>query len=55
MSKAISDNSYVVKAEDWCPLMELSEKDTGDYPVNTFDAGHAEGWNACIDKITGES
>ena len=38
---------------DWCPLMELSEKDDGDYPVNTFDAGHAEGWNACIDEITG--
>lgn len=38
---------------DWCPLMDLPEKDNGDYPANTFDAGHAEGWNACIDEIAG--
>lgn len=38
---------------DWCPLMDLPEKDNGDYPANTFDAGHAEGWNDCIDEITG--
>lgn len=37
-----------------CPLMNLPEKDKGDYPANTFDAGHAEGWNACIDEITGD-
>lgn len=37
----------------WCPLVDLPEKDDGDYPANTFDAGHAEGWNACIDEITG--
>ena len=23
---------------DWCPLMDLPEKDNGDYPANTFDA-----------------
>lgn len=39
---------------DWCPLMDLPEKDNGDYPANTFDAGFAEGWNQCIDEITGE-
>lgn len=38
---------------DWCPLMDLPEKDNGDYPSNTFDAGFAEGWNQCIDEITG--
>lgn len=38
---------------DWCPLMDLPEKDNGDYPTNTFDAGFAEGWNQCIDEITG--
>lgn len=38
---------------DWCPLMDLPEKDNGDYPANTFDAGHADGWNDCIDEITG--
>ena len=38
---------------DWCPLMDLPEKDNGDYPANTSDAGFAEGWNQCIDEITG--
>lgn len=36
-----------------CPLMTLPEKDNGSYLVETFDAGYAEGWNACIDEITG--
>ena len=38
---------------DWCPLMDLPEKDNGDYPANTSDTGFAEGWNQCIDEITG--
>ena len=38
---------------DWCPLIDLPEKDNGDYPANTSDAGFAEGWNQCIDEITG--
>ena len=33
--------------------MDLPEKDNGDYPANTSDAGFAEGWNQCIDEITG--
>lgn len=36
-----------------CPLMDLPEKDTGTYPANTVDAGYAEGWNTCLDEITG--
>ncbi len=38
---------------DWCPLMDLPEKDNGDYPANASDAGFVEGWNQCIDEITG--
>lgn len=38
---------------DWCPLMDLPEKYNGDYPANTSDTGFAEGWNQCIDEITG--
>lgn len=38
---------------DWCPLMDLPKKDNGDYPANTSDAGFVEGWNQCIDEITG--
>lgn len=48
--KDIKDTSV---KPDWCPLMDLPEKDNGDYPSNTFDAGFAEGWNQCIDEITG--
>jgi hypothetical protein len=49
--KDIKDTSV---KPDWCPLMNLPEKDNGDYPANTFDAGFVEGWNQCIDEITGE-
>ena len=45
---------YRQSKPDWCPLMDLPEKDNGDYPANTFDAGFAEWWNQCIDEITGE-
>lgn len=38
-----------------CPLMDLPEKDMGTYPVNTVDAGYAEGWNTCLDEIMGET
>lgn len=48
--KDIKDTSV---KPDWCPLMDLPEKDNGDYPANTSDAGFVESWNQCIDKITG--
>lgn len=50
--KRIKDTSI---KPDWCPFMDLPEKDNGDYPANTSDAGFAEGWNQCIDEITGEN
>ena len=52
----ISAKYYKQKSKakpDWCPLMDLPKKDNGDYPANTSDAGFAEGWNQCIDEITG--
>ena len=52
-AKQIRGALYGVKKQDWCPLMDLPEKDNGDYPANTFDAGFVEGWNQCIDEITG--
>ena len=44
---------YRQSKPEWCPLMDLPEKDNGDYPANTFDAGFTEGRNQCIDEITG--
>ena len=49
--KDIKDTSV---KPDWCPLMDLPEKDNGDYPANTSDTGFLEGWNQCIDEITGD-
>lgn len=49
----INSDYHVKIIPDWCPLMDLPEKDNGDYPANTVDAGFAEGWNQCIDEITG--
>lgn len=44
---------YRQSKPDWCPLMDLPEKDNGDYPANTSDVGFVEGRNQCIDEITG--
>lgn len=49
----LKDIKDVSTKPDWCPLMNLPEKDNGDYPSNTFDAGFVEDWNQCIDEITG--
>lgn len=53
MKKIDCEYGYCQSKPDWCPLMDLPEKDNGDYPANTFDAGFVEGWNQCIDEITG--
>lgn len=43
---------------DWCPLVPLQEKITE--PIDADDVGKdysqgtMDGWNACIDAITGE-
>ena len=39
---------------DWCPLMDLPEKDNGDYQTNTSDDSFVEEWNQRIDEIVGE-
>ena len=54
--RLITEEHYDCESEskpDWCPLMDLPEKDNGDYPANTSDVGFTEGWNQCIDEITG--
>lgn len=34
---------YCQSKPDWCPLIDLPEKDNGDYPANTSDASFVEG------------
>ena len=53
MKKIDCEHGYCQGKPDWCPLMDLPEKDNGDYPTNTFDAGFVEGWNQCIDEVAG--
>lgn len=53
MKKIDCEYGYCQGKPDWCPLIDLPKKDNGDYPANTSDAGFVEGWNQCIDEITG--
>lgn len=40
---------------DWCPLRKLPEKKPEEVPVAYSHFGaYNDGWNACIDEITGE-
>ena len=40
---------------DWCPLKPLPEANTWDVTENGHVTEFAEGWNACLDEITGET
>lgn len=53
MKKIDCEYGYCQCKPEWCPLMDFPEKDNGNYPANTSDAGFADGWNQCIDEITG--
>lgn len=53
MKEIDCEYGYCQGKPDWCPLIDLPEKNNGDYPANTFDVGLAEGRNQCIDEITG--
>lgn len=56
--KDISDEEYLQKKPDWCPLLELPEKNPNNpelelgvhYTKNGYEI-YKSGWNACIDKI----
>jgi len=44
-----------IEKPSWCPLKNLPEpKDIG-YPNEDYDVGFADGWDACLDVITGET
>lgn len=39
----------------WCPLVPLPEKKPEEVPIAyTYFGAYNDGWNACIDAITGE-
>ena len=39
----------------WCPLRPLPETNTWDVTENGHVTEFAEGWNACLKEITGET
>ena len=53
-ARQIRGDLYGVKKQDWCPLKSLPEKMTGVAQTDHWNSIKA-GWNACIDKITGEN
>lgn len=38
---------------EWCPLMDLPEKSTAENDMTDYQCGMVDGWNQCIDEITG--
>lgn len=54
--RVVQDFDYdAVVHLDNCPLVPLPEKKESDTVMDhDIDFGMAEGWNACIDAITGE-
>lgn len=38
---------------DWCPLIPLPERHIAPKTATGYEIGYEEGWNDCLDKITG--
>ena len=38
-----------------CPLRPLPQRKEEGYPNDDYTIGKADGWNACLDEITGET
>ena len=51
----INSDYHVQIIPNWCPLKELPEKDREDHYPDEWEDGYADGWNACIDEITGRN
>ena len=54
----LSQNTYTLKRHEKCPLRELPERETGMPDADDLGAeyvmGTRDGWNAYLEKITGE-
>lgn len=50
---ATGEDANNVGKPDWCPLRELPERKETNYYMNNKGKGIVEGWNACLDEITG--
>lgn len=48
--KDIKDTSV---KPDWCPLKPLPEKNKAPKVASGYELGYEDGWNKCLDEITG--
>lgn len=51
MKKIDCEHGYCQGKPDWCPLMDLSEKDDFDDPYDEYYTGYRDGWNDCLREI----
>ena len=49
----LKDIKDVSTKPDWCPLKPLPEKSTAENDMTDYQCGMVDGWNQCIDEITG--
>ena len=49
------DIQWSFKRPAWCPLKPMPEKKEEGYPNDDYTIGKADGWNACLYEITGET
>ena len=54
MKKINYEYGYCQGKPDWCPLKPLPENDNFDDPYDEYYTGYRDGWNRCLEEITGE-
>lgn len=54
MKKIDCEYGYCQGKPDWCPLMDLPEKDDFDDLYDEYYTGYHDGWNRCLKEIAGE-
>ena len=54
MKKIDCEHGYCQGQPDWCPLMDLPEKDNFDDLYDEYYTGYRDGWNKCLEEIVGE-
>lgn len=53
MKKIDCEYGYCQGKPDWCPLMDLPEKNTTENDMMDYQCGMVDGRNQCIDEIIG--
>lgn len=50
-SNMISEEEYLNKKPDWCPLQNAPDKKDKNTYHNEHESGYVDGWNDCLDEI----